>query len=590
MKRLFFLICTILLISPAFSANSIIIGVRDLGNNTYQGVIANLEVTMNNNGTGHVFIDTMPLTEIDTQTSARLARDVACETLLINCSDKDFYYVIRGEFPMIGGPSAGAAMSVLTMSELANTPLIRNTAMTGTVNPDGSVGPIGGVLEKAIAASEYGITIFLIPVGQGSEIGNYTFQNNMRIIEVSTVREAYSIFTGTTENHVNDTIDFASFNEVMAPMAERLINYSNTAFDELNKDLSSNNTVDQSMILLVNQTISQREETIYLYNNGSYYSAASYAVGSSVSSLYIKYYIEYLNAENKTTYLNGLFSHTSDYINQVELELDQPQRIDNINDIEAVNTAIDRLFEAKELYNAALEINAEEGLPNILYNLAFVEVRLKTAESWITLKDVFTGSLSITLTQDSMRDFALQRLDEASTMITYSNSLLYNTEINTAQEQLDNSRKAYNEGNYIYSIFESLRAISNSNLAIEMQGISEEQLSQRINLSKQLARENINSAQNSRVMPILALSYYEYSGQFEDISPQQTLMFLEYAKQFAKLSTQMAYNIAGPLVNQEPANYTIDNKDVGSSFVIIFIIIILAALVILYAVFKLLGI
>ena len=38
--------------------------------------------------------------------------------------------------------------------------------MTGTINPDGSIGPIGGVLEKAQAAFEHSATTFLIPEGQ----------------------------------------------------------------------------------------------------------------------------------------------------------------------------------------------------------------------------------------------------------------------------------------------------------------------------------------------------------------------------------------------------------------------------------------
>ena len=40
--------------------------------------------------------------------------------------------------------------------------------MTGTISGDGSVGPIGGIPEKALAAAENGSKCFLVPEGQSS--------------------------------------------------------------------------------------------------------------------------------------------------------------------------------------------------------------------------------------------------------------------------------------------------------------------------------------------------------------------------------------------------------------------------------------
>ena len=42
--------------------------------------------------------------------------------------------------------------------------------ITGTVNHDGSIGPIGGVLEKAKAAKQVGAIKFIVPLLQGNEI------------------------------------------------------------------------------------------------------------------------------------------------------------------------------------------------------------------------------------------------------------------------------------------------------------------------------------------------------------------------------------------------------------------------------------
>jgi len=61
------------------------------------------------NGTGHVFVDTSPYTQVDLQGSARLAAMVASDVLGIDQRNYDFYYIIDISSPIIGGPSAVGA-------------------------------------------------------------------------------------------------------------------------------------------------------------------------------------------------------------------------------------------------------------------------------------------------------------------------------------------------------------------------------------------------------------------------------------------------------------------------------------------------
>jgi Lon protease (S16) C-terminal proteolytic domain len=64
----------------------------------------------------------------------------------------------------IDGPSAGALLTVGSLAALRGAPLAADTTtMTGTVLPDGSVGPVAGILEKLRAAASAGITHVLIP-------------------------------------------------------------------------------------------------------------------------------------------------------------------------------------------------------------------------------------------------------------------------------------------------------------------------------------------------------------------------------------------------------------------------------------------
>lgn len=589
MKKFIFLFFVVLLVSPVFSANSTIFGVRQITDG-YMGVAATLTVEVEA-GENHVFIDTMPLTEIDTQTSARLAREVACETLAMDCSTYDFFYIIRGNFPMVGGPSAGAAMTVLTMSELIDVVPFDNVAMTGTVNPDGSVGPIGGVLEKAITASENGITVFLIPHGQISEIGNYTFDNGMTVVEVSTIRQAFTYFTDYTFETIDDEIDFEQFNDFMSEMSNELIVYSDDLFSSLSSmiNITELNVEDESIIsTLYNQTFVQKEEMMSLYHNNSFYSAASYAVGSSILSLYATYVLNYFTSSNQTEYINSLFNLVNNYADEIEILVSQTTEIDNINDIEAINIATDRFFEAKEILEQATSYYQNDDYINTLYNIAFTYVRLKTAESWIGLLDSFSDSSSFIFEQESLQELALQRLDEARTMITYSESLGYYGYTVEANNHLETSEEAYLEGNFIYSIFESLKALSNANLDIQLSGLDIDTIDERIKLSKQLARENINSAQSYGLTPILALSYYEYSQSFEESSSAQAMVFLEYSKQFARLSTQMVHSITGSYLTESISTITAP-EDIGLQLLSIVFGIVIGLSLVLLLVFKVMS-
>jgi PDZ domain-containing protein len=68
----------------------------------------------------------------------------------------------------VGGPSAGLAftlaiLDVLTPGELTGGDVV---AVTGTINPDATVGPVGGVTQKVAAAAAAGAKLFLVPADE----------------------------------------------------------------------------------------------------------------------------------------------------------------------------------------------------------------------------------------------------------------------------------------------------------------------------------------------------------------------------------------------------------------------------------------
>ena len=65
----------------------------------------------------------------------------------------------------IGGPSAGLAMTLTLINELSAGSLTGHqvVAATGTIDPQGQVGDVGGVAEKTVAVQRAGATLFIVP-------------------------------------------------------------------------------------------------------------------------------------------------------------------------------------------------------------------------------------------------------------------------------------------------------------------------------------------------------------------------------------------------------------------------------------------
>jgi PDZ domain-containing protein len=65
----------------------------------------------------------------------------------------------------IGGPSAGLAFALTIVDVLTTEDLTRghHVAVTGTIDSDGRVGPVGGVEFKVVAAEREGADVFLVP-------------------------------------------------------------------------------------------------------------------------------------------------------------------------------------------------------------------------------------------------------------------------------------------------------------------------------------------------------------------------------------------------------------------------------------------
>jgi Lon-like protease len=100
-------------------------------------------------------------------------------------------FVVDFNLANIGGPSAGLMFSLAVVDKLTTGDLVGSTfvAGTGTITPDGKVGPIGGITHKMAAARAAGATVFLVPAKNCYEAASDN-QTGLRLVKVDTLGSA----------------------------------------------------------------------------------------------------------------------------------------------------------------------------------------------------------------------------------------------------------------------------------------------------------------------------------------------------------------------------------------------------------------
>jgi predicted S18 family serine protease len=106
----------------------------------------------------------------DTQQSIRLARLVAANITKLDINEYDLIYNIHANATVIGGESAGAAITIATIAALQNKSLNEKVMITGRINHDASIGPVSEIVPKAKASKDAGATLFLVPLLQSRDV------------------------------------------------------------------------------------------------------------------------------------------------------------------------------------------------------------------------------------------------------------------------------------------------------------------------------------------------------------------------------------------------------------------------------------
>jgi uncharacterized protein len=168
-------------------------------------------------GTGRTLVDIDNLLFwADTQQSIRIARLVAANFTSLDITKYDLVFSIHANATVIGGESAGAALTIATIAALSNRSLNDKVMITGTINHDGTIGPVSEIIAKAGAAKQRGASLFLVPLLQSRDVVYETREHceNFGPTKVCTVEQLPKRIDVTNQTGI-ETIEVGSVKEAL---------------------------------------------------------------------------------------------------------------------------------------------------------------------------------------------------------------------------------------------------------------------------------------------------------------------------------------------------------------------------------------
>ncbi|MEM2916098.1 MAG: S16 family serine protease, partial [Candidatus Woesearchaeota archaeon] len=410
MKLLVWLTVIALLASSVFAQSGSIklLALAEDSSGKSSGAVADLDLRIEP-GKQRVFLETFPLTKITTQISMRFAQQVACKEMDIDCSDKDFFFTIRALQGVVGGPSAGSAAAVLTASLIAGFPLRNDTAITGTINSGGIIGPVGGIREKMEAAATSGIRRVLVPRGSRelndsnttTDLFKYGEVLGIEVIEVSTLLDALREYTGREfPNVTGELVIEPRYLETMKDVAIGLCNRTEAIKSSLERRGKNIIGIEN----LKREAVNMNAMAAEAFDSGQYYASASFCFRSNVAykrALAMQRNWTEKDVASASLTLKRAMANFSRKTDSME--------ISTITDLQTYMAVKERLADVDEiLLEIATNLNSTD---DNIQRLAYAEERLFSAKKWARFFN--NNDVKFVMDSASMKSSCMAKISES---------------------------------------------------------------------------------------------------------------------------------------------------------------------------------
>lgn len=522
----------------------------------YVGVPVNIDVIVSN-GSGHVYMDTMPLTDLDMQGSARIAVKVAFDICGKDADEYDVHYVIRSDVPIIGGPSAGATLCVATIAALNNWSINKNVMMTGMISPDGSIGPVGGIIEKMEAAKGENAEYFLIPSGEryintsNGRIDAVEYGNSLgiKVIEVKSIYDAIYYFTNhkvSEHKYLPNPIVEEEYSKMMEKLSSQVLEKSKTKYATVKQKLETN-YMNYELRQKLEGQLKDAENTMMdsnqLYLNKYYYASTSKSFNALITLERIDATLQYHNGGDVKEYLLDIqkdLEYKKEYINN--------QKISKGN-IEYIIASKSRIYESDELLDKAWKNYYNGKTQSAIEYGAYAKLRGESAIWWLNLGDnssmdfqekqenLKTSNANV-IDESELKFLAQEYLDNSEIVVIYSSMVLPSTLTMDATKSLEDAKKYYNKKEYLLAISKSIDANVYATTSLDFMEDTD--------YLKNLARNKINMVENYglnkndkdiKYVPVSALGYYEYADSLDD--KVSKILYYKYSIAYAQMNVDI---------------------------------------------------
>ncbi len=494
-----------------------------------QGAVAELELELIK-GEGRVFLETYPLTKIDTQISMRFAKQVACNAFSLDCDEYDFIFTIRAPTGIIGGPSAGAAAAILIVSLFKNIELKADTAITGTINSGAIIGGVGGIDKKVQTAKESGIDKILIPKGKrfmkiddaDIDLVELGIKHGVEVKEVASLHEALSEFNGKEfKEDLGDIKIDLKYKLIMKGISENLCKRAELLKTQF--ETKETNGLAEKAVAINKNAGEMLQKSAELKKEGQYYSAASFCFRANIGYGFLNFEAGKLSGEE----ISSKILQINEGIIKLEKELKE-KTVHTIIDLQTAMILKQRLLEAKDHLE---EAKIKENLTERRYMLSLANERLFSAVSWS--KFFMLSGKRFNIDKESLKVSCEDKIREAEERLQYT-KLYVSLPLEGAAKKIE---RAYDEKfneEYGQCLFKASKAKAEANMVINLLGADEDLIKTILEQKLEIAKNLIARSQVKGVFPILGYSYYEYAHSLKEDSPDSALLFSEYVLELSR--------------------------------------------------------
>lgn len=496
---------------------------------TFVGVSATVTAQVLAGGTGQVFVATKPLAQTDMQGSARLASRVAAHTLGLDWTAYDYLVTFDSASTVIGGPSAGGVMTLALAVALHNLDAPQSpwrldaaVAATGTINPDGTIGPVGGIPAKAEGAARAGLRTFLYPAGldiattqvQGQAVA-VDMQDHCRDLGLTcrpaaTLADLLAAAAGVDLSIPDQPLpDTAAYAEVLGDSVAEQVQGLQDRLTDVRADprLAGLTAAERTRIGAELDDADERLGAAQAaLDDGAFYLAATRSFQGAIAAGRAERLVAFYDDGRTRANVNAAVAACQQAATTAN-DLVAPLQANDLTRLYAVGAAQTRAAQAQELAEQAAEQAQTvqvEGAIQALFTTAFCIERAATVSWWADLRDAFPAGPAIADPATLARD----TLDEARDMVVYAEAVLGSTATADAAALLNAAQAQFEAGGHAAAVVGAIEAQTEA--SVQMQAVGGSGVPPAVlEAAEQSAARAVAEARNAGIEPMLSVSLVE---------------------------------------------------------------------------------